>query len=89
MTKEEAMKIVFEILEKNQGLTSGEIVNKWFAPPVRPSKKREFVENAILELEQNGEIFFECEKPSLKTFANDGTPHRFYTKTVRSKNSYV
>jgi hypothetical protein len=89
MSYEDVKKIVLDILEKNQGSTIAEIANKWFEPPECPSKKRDYVGDAIIDLIQEGAVFFECEGPSIRTLVFGNTPYRFFTKSKLSQHRIV
>jgi hypothetical protein len=89
MTEKETMKVVYDILEKKQGLTEAEIANNWFEPPTRPSEKRGLIVDALIELIQDGQVFFECERPSIKTLIYGQSPYRYFTKSARSQHQIV
>ncbi|MDR0710643.1 MAG: hypothetical protein LBF77_11320 [Spirochaetaceae bacterium] len=89
MTDEDVKKTILDILEKNQGLTIAEIANNWLEPPERPSKKRDYVGDVIIDLIQEGSVFFECEQPSIRTLVFGNTPYRFFTKSVLSQHRIV
>jgi hypothetical protein len=89
MTVEDVKKIVPDILEKNRGLTMAEIANNWLEPPERPSKKRDYVGDAVIDLMQEGGIFFECERPSIRTLVFGNAPYRFFTKPALSQHRIV
>jgi hypothetical protein len=89
MTEKETMDVVYDILEKKQGLTEAEIANNWFESPIRPSEKHGLIVDALIELIQNRQVFFECEGPSIKTLIYGPSPYRFFTKNARSENRII